>query len=46
MGGRETLVIRGDFNHRMGREEDKRGICGRYRLGEKIKLGRDLLEVV
>ena len=33
MGGSEKLVIGGDFNASVGRNQFREGVCGRYGLG-------------
>ena len=43
MGGREKLVIGGDFNASVGRNQFRQGVCGRYGLGVSNEAGRDLI---
>ena len=43
MGGREKLVIGGDFNASVGRNQYRQGVCGRYGLGVSNEAGRDLI---
>jgi len=44
VGGRERLVIGGDFNANVGRGEPVEGVCGKYGVGGRSEAGRDLLE--
>ena len=43
MGGSEKLVIGGDFNASVGRNQFSEGVCGRYGLGVSNEAGRDLI---
>ena len=44
VGGRERLVIGGDFNANVGRGNARRGVCGKYGVGRMNEAGRDLIE--
>lgn len=44
MNGNERLVIGGDFNASVGRNAERRGVCGKYGLGIMNEAGRDLIE--
>ena len=43
-GGKERLIIGGDFNASVGTDQERRGICGRYGLRHSNEAGRDLIE--
>ena len=43
MGGKEKLIIGGDFNASVGRNQNRPGVCGRYGLGLSNEAGRDLV---
>ena len=44
MGGRERLVIGGDFNANVGRRNERHGVCGKYGVGRMNEAGRDLID--
>ena len=44
MGGRERLVIGGDFNANVGRRNERQGVCGKYGVGRMNEAGRDLID--
>ena len=44
LGGRERLVIGGDFNANVGRRNERRGVCGMYGVGRMNEAGRDLID--
>ena len=44
LGGREKLVIGGDFNASVGRELQRFGVCGRFGLGTGNEAERELVE--
>ena len=44
MGGRERLVIGGDFNANVGRRNERQGVCGKYGVGRMNEAGRALID--
>jgi len=44
IGGRECLVIGGDFNASVGKGNARRGVCGKYGVGRMNEAGRDMIE--
>ena len=44
MSGRAKLIIGGDFNANVGRNESREGVCGRFGVGSMNEAGRDLIE--
>ena len=44
IGGRDRLVIGGDFNSNVGRMNARRGVCGKYGVGRMNEAGRDLID--
>ena len=44
LGGRERLVIGGDFNANVGRGYVRRGVCGKFGVGRVNEAGADLID--
>jgi hypothetical protein len=44
IGGKERLVIGGDFNASVGKNVNRVGVCGKYGIGRMNEAGRDLVE--